>query len=248
MRIQLTILAIAVTLASVISGSAMAQDKIVSGTVTYLNRSMLPPGAILDVELVDASRADTSSTRISSRRYAIDHVPFSFELAYDSLLIDERYSYAIQARISVDEKLMYINTTRYPALTRNAPEQVNVVVDLLPKPTSPGLEGSDWDVYEMTGRMLVSEKRPSISFEPDGIVGIDTSCNKFHGPIEVSGSSVRFSDKMAGTMRACASPYDKLEQDILAILPQVTGWLQSGNQLALTNAAGVTVLRLSRNN
>ena len=224
----------------------MAQEKTVSGIVTYLNRSMLPPGAVLDVQLVDVSLADASSISLSSRRYAIDHVPFPFDLAYDSSLIDERYSYAIQARISLDGKLLYINTTHFPALTRDAPEQVNVVVDLLPQPSGPDLEGSSWEVYEMAGRILVSEKRPSFSFLPDGMVGIDNSCNKFRGPVDVSGSSISFSDKMAGTLRACAPPYDKLEQDMMAIVPQVTGWVQTADQLALTNEAGVTVLRLNR--
>jgi putative lipoprotein len=248
MRTLLLMIAFVISAAGFLAGPAMAEDETLSGTVTYLNRSMLPPGAVLNVELVDVSLADAPSVRMSSRRYAIDHVPFSFELAYDPSLIDERYSYAIQAQISQDGKVLYRTTKHYPALTRNAPEQVEIVVDLMPEAASLELEGSSWEVSEITGRLLVAEKRPSIQFLPDGRVAIDTGCNKFNGPVVVSGSALRFSDKMAGTLMACAPPYDKLEQDVLAVLPQVTGIVQSGNQLALTNEAGVTVMRMSRRN
>lgn len=249
MSFRLIIAAFAVSAATIFAGPAMAEEETVSGTVTYLNRSALPPGSVLNVELVDVSRADAPSINMSSRRYSIDRVPFPFELSYDALLIDERYSYAIQAQISQDGKVLYRTTTRFPALTRNAPEQVDVIVDQMSDPSSPGLEGSSWEVNEITGRLLVSDKRPSIRFLADGMVSIDSSCNKFSGPVEISGSSISFSDKMAGTLRACTSPYDAIETAILAVLPQVTGWkYEAGDQLSLTNSAGVTVLRLNRPN
>jgi putative lipoprotein len=248
MRTLLLIIAFVISVTGLFAGPAMAKDETLSGTVTYLNRSMLPPDAVLNVELVDVSLADAPSVRMSSRRYAIDHVPFAFELAYDPFLIDERYSYAIQAQISQNGKVLYRTTKHYPALTRNAPEQVEIVVDLMPEAAGLDLEGSKWEVSEITGRLLVVEKRPSIRFLPDGRVAIDTGCNKFNGPITISGSSIRFSDKMAGTMMACVPPYDKLEQDVLSVLPQVTGAVQSGDQLSLTNGAGVTLLRMSQCN
>lgn len=248
MRTRFFMIAFVASISGLFAGSAIAKDEILSGTVTYLNRSLLPLGAVLNVELVDVSLADAPSVRMSARRYSIDHVPFTYELVYDSSLIDERYSYAVQAQISLDGDVLYRTTTHFPALTRDAPDQVDVIVDLMPVLTGANLEGSGWDVSEITGRMLVSDKLPSINFLPDGRVAIDTGCNKFNGPVTVSGSSVRFSDKMAGTLMACAPPYDKLEQDVLAVLPQVTGWEQSGDQLALTNTAGVAVLLMNRRN
>lgn len=244
MRTQLFLIAFMMSVVAVFTGPAMANDETLSGTVTYLDRRAVPPGAVLSVELVDVSRADAASVRISSRLYLVDHVPFSFDLVYDSSLIEDRLTYAVQAKISLNGKALYRSTTHYPALTRNAPEQVDVVVERMSATASPGLEGS-WEVFEMAGRMLVSEKRPSISFSPDGMVGIDSTCNTYRGPVTISASSISFSDKMAGTLMACAPPYDKLESDMLAILPQVTGWLRSGDQLALTNESGVSVLRLS---
>lgn len=244
MRTQLFLIAFLTSVVATFTGPAMANDETLSGSVTYLDRRAVPPGAVLSVELVDVSLADAASVRLSSRLYLIDHVPFAFQLHYDPSLIESRMSYAIQAIISLNGKALYRSTTHFPALTRNAPEQVDVVVERMPA-ASPGLEGSKWQVFEMTGRMLISEKRPGISFLPEGRVVIDSTCNSYRGPVTISASSIRFSDKMAGTRMACAPPYDKLESDMMAILPQVTGWLRSGDRLAMTNEAGVTVLRLS---
>jgi len=247
MRFRLVIMGLAMSVAAIFAGSAMAEEKTVSGTVTYLNRSALPPGAVLDVDLVDVSRADAPSIRLSSRRYAISGVPFPFELTYDDALIDERFSYAIQSRISLDERVLYRATTHYPALTREAPDQVDVVVDLTPKPAGEILDGT-WQVGEIAGRPLDSEKRPAISFLPNGMVAVDGGCNKFRGPVEISGATISFSDHMAGTLMACPPPYDKLERDLLEALGTVSGWVLNGDQLALTNDAGATVLRLALSN
>lgn len=245
MCFRLFILTFALSLGAVFSGSAMAKDETVSGTVTYLNRSALPPGAILDVELVDVSRADAPSVTLSSRRYAMTGVPFPYELSYDDALIDEKMTYAIQARILKGETVLYRSTTHFPALTGDASEQVTVFVEQMQKTTAATLDGT-WQVSEIAGRMLVSEKRPSISFQPDGMVAVDGGCNKFRGPVEISGATISFSDHMAGTLMACPPPYDKLEKDLLATLGDVSGWVRNGDQLALTNGAGVMVLRLNR--
>lgn len=176
-------------------GIAMAETKTVSGTVTYLNRSLLRPGAVLDVELVDVSRADALSVLLSSRRYAIDHVPFAFELTYDAALIDERFTYAIQARISLDGQVKYRSTTMNLVLTRGAPNAIDITLDLMPDPATKSLEGTNWQVSELGGRLLATENRPSIRFLPMGKVAIFGGCNRYNGPVEISGTSIRFPTK-----------------------------------------------------
>ena len=71
--------------------------------MTYLNRNMLPPDAVLDVQLGDVSRADAPSTLLSAQRYGIARVPFPFTLSYDGALIDLRMAdlrmtYGVQAK------------------------------------------------------------------------------------------------------------------------------------------------------
>ncbi|HIK43418.1 MAG TPA: YbaY family lipoprotein, partial [Leptolyngbyaceae cyanobacterium M65_K2018_010] len=56
-------------------------------------------------------------------------VPISFELVYDPTQIEQRFSYAVQARITVDGQLRFINTTRFPVITQGHPSQVEVRVE-----------------------------------------------------------------------------------------------------------------------
>jgi uncharacterized lipoprotein YbaY/heat shock protein HslJ len=104
---------------------------IVSGTVTYLQRIALPPQAIIEVQLVDVSRADAPAIVIDTVTIEAGgrQVPFSFELRYDPSAIDERFTYAVQARITVDGELRFISTRSYQVITRGNPTTVEVIVD-----------------------------------------------------------------------------------------------------------------------
>ena len=48
----------------------------------------------------------------------------------------------------------------------------------------------------------------------------------------------------AGTMMACPENGERLERNTLDALKAATGYIRHGSNLALTNEAGVTVLRL----
>jgi uncharacterized lipoprotein YbaY len=103
----------------------------VTGTVTYLPRIALPPQAVIEVQLVDVSRADAPAQVISSQTITANgrQVPFAFELPYDPAQIEERYTYAVQARITIDGQLRFISTQRYSVLTRGNPSSnIEVIV------------------------------------------------------------------------------------------------------------------------
>ena len=54
--------------------------------------------------------------------------PFAFEIAYDAAKIDARLTYAVQARIENDGRLLFINDQRYAVITRGAPNHVDMVL------------------------------------------------------------------------------------------------------------------------
>jgi uncharacterized lipoprotein YbaY len=56
-------------------------------------------------------------------------VPIPFALIYSPEQIDPRFSYAVQARITVDGQLRFINTTRTAVITQGNPTAVEVRVD-----------------------------------------------------------------------------------------------------------------------
>ncbi len=102
----------------------------VTGSVFYRERIALPPDAEIIVKLVDVSRADAPAVVLAEQIIVPEgSVPVDFELEYDARQIDERMSYAVQARISSGGKLMFTTTEMIPVITRDAPiEGVQVLV------------------------------------------------------------------------------------------------------------------------
>lgn len=95
---------------------------LVTGSVLYRERIALPPDATLQVQLVDVSRMDVPAVVLGEQVISpTGQVPIPFEIAYDPAQIDDRMSYAIQARIEVDGELMFISTRAYPVITRDNP-------------------------------------------------------------------------------------------------------------------------------
>ncbi len=102
----------------------------VTGTVTYLQRIALPPSATIKVQLIDVSRADAPATVLGERVITAGgkQVPFSFTIPYDPAKIDQRFSYAVSARIEDGGKLLFINDQRYAVITRGAPTHADMVL------------------------------------------------------------------------------------------------------------------------
>lgn len=111
-------------------GPIQTQDNVVSGTVTYRQRSALPPTAVLTVSLLDVSRADAPSTQIAQERIetAGKQVPFTFGFAYDRARIQERNRYAVRAEIRDGERLLFTTDTSYPVITQGNPKNVDITV------------------------------------------------------------------------------------------------------------------------
>ena len=95
----------------------------VTGTITYSEEIALPAGGVVvTVKIEDVSRADAPAVTIGQQ--VIENpgqVPIPFEVEYNPADIDERYVYALRARIEVNGKLWFINTSRYAVITRGNP-------------------------------------------------------------------------------------------------------------------------------
>jgi uncharacterized lipoprotein YbaY len=109
------------------SGSHSA---VIRGTVNYRERIALPPDAVVSIKLVDVSRADAPAVTIGEQTIENPgQVPIPFEIQYDSALIDTRYTYAIQATITYDGELRFINTTRYSVIMHGNPSPIEVILE-----------------------------------------------------------------------------------------------------------------------
>ena len=109
-------------------GEVGTMDNVVSGTVTYRQRSALPPSATLVVTIIDVSRADAPSTIIAEQRVptAGKQVPIPFDLAYDRAKIQERNRYGVRAEIRDGDRLLFTTDTSYPVITQGNPRSVEI--------------------------------------------------------------------------------------------------------------------------
>ena len=102
----------------------------ITGTVTYMQRMALPPNAIILVQLLDVSLADAPSQVIAEQSYTLGQrqVPVPFGLNYDSSKINEKHSYVVSAKITLDGTLRFISDKSYPVITHGNPSTVDLML------------------------------------------------------------------------------------------------------------------------
>lgn len=110
-----------------------ASAGVVSGTVAYRERIAMPENAVLTMQLQDVSSADAPVKVIAEQRFTFSghQVPLPFELHYDSTKIDPKHMYALSARITVNEQLMFMNTTTYRVITQGNPAKADILLQMV---------------------------------------------------------------------------------------------------------------------
>jgi putative lipoprotein len=99
------------TLLSACSSMDAAPSHSLDGEVFYLQRSALPPTAILSVTLQDVSLADAPAVVLARQSGPVNgQVPLAFHLPYDPAKVQSGHRFAVSARIEVDGKLLFIST------------------------------------------------------------------------------------------------------------------------------------------
>ncbi|MCB2050268.1 MAG: YbaY family lipoprotein [Novosphingobium sp.] len=81
---------------------AQLQDKSITGQVAYRERIALQPGSVLNVQLLDISRADAPSVTITeqARTLSGDQVPLDFTLSVKEHKLKTNMRYAVRATIT----------------------------------------------------------------------------------------------------------------------------------------------------
>jgi len=226
-----------------------SENATVRGNASYRERIALPPGAVLEVALEDVSLADAPSKVLGSVRVEDPgNPPFAFEIPYDPKAIDDRHSYAVRAAIRVGDKLMFTTDTAYPVLTRDAGNEVEVLMVRAARgrqASAPALEGTHWMLTELAGQpapALEGDREPHIILRPeDGAVGGTGGCNRISGAYAVDGASISFG-QLAVTNRACIDDAD-VDRELAAALERASSCRQAGGQLELLDADGNVLAR-----
>ena len=107
----------------------------VTGTVTYLQRSALPPTAVVEVQLQDVSIADAPASVINTQAIETqgNQPPFPYKVPYDPARIEANHRYVMRATIKDGDKLLFTTTQSYPVITNGAPtSKVEIIVEPVP--------------------------------------------------------------------------------------------------------------------
>lgn len=199
---------------------AMAEVKTLSGSVAYRERMALPAGAVVDVKLLDVSRADAPAVTLAETTITPEHqVPVPFSLEYDDAAIEPGYTYVLVARISVDGKLLYLNTTAHP-LFRGGEDATDIMVERVSGPLT--LTGG-WLAEDILGGGVVDRVQTVIEIAGDGTVSGSGGCNRLTGKAAIDGDAIRFGP-IASTQMACPEAVMAQENRFFGALDKVRGW------------------------
>lgn len=227
---------------------AVAEARTLSGKVVYRERMLLPPGAVVEVKLLDVSLADAPAKTISETRITDAKTsPIPYTLRYDSAQIEPRHTYALHARIQEGDRLLFISTTRHTVFAGGKDDgdiQVENVARQ-PPPSSSSPAGR-WLAEDIRGRGVIDNLQSVLEITVDGVVTGSGGCNRMRGQATISGASLTFG-AMAGTRMACPPAVMDQESKFLSALEAVRSFRVDRQQhkLFLLDAAGQTVMRLS---
>ncbi len=232
--------------------TAMADLATIEGTATYRERMALPEGVVLEVELLDISRADAPSERLASLRLKPQgQVPIPFTLPYDPALIDERYTYAVTAKLIHDGRLLFRSDTVHPVLTQGAGDSVEIIMQRLPiettEATPPPLVGPTWVAEDIDQQGVIDNLQSFVTFTAEGQAHGFGGCNNFTGGYTMDGDRLEIGGeghRIASTLKACPEAVMDQEARFTHALGRVHSWRIENGLLFLLDAEGAPILRL----
>jgi putative lipoprotein len=220
----------------------------IEGNVFYRERMMLPPGAEVEVQLQDISRADAPATVLASVLLTPDAgPPYDFAIEYDPAGIDSRMRYALRATISAGDQMMF-SSTDYIDPFGDSPVEILVrrVAEPVQSSDGPALQDQPWALQTLGGKPTAGgaggQPLDIELLAEDMRVGGFSGCNRYSGSYSLTGDAEQGSaltfGSMAGTMMACAEG-GELERAYLQMLEQVSAYRLQGDTLSLLAGAEV---------
>ncbi|MGE7473027.1 YbaY family lipoprotein [Bosea sp. NPDC003192] len=223
---------------------ALAAPRTLSGTVSYRERIALPPGAVVEVSLLDVSLADTPSrtvarTRIAARR----QVPIPYRLRFNDTVIRPGHRYALRAEIRVRGQLWFTTTEHHAALVPEASGEI--VVQRVAPPAEVGGPTGSWRVESLRGRPLPEGARATLQIDSNGRVSAHGGCNGMGGQATIRDRQIRFGP-LVGTMMACPEPRMQVENQFRTALEATRSWRMERGALTLLSGRGARLVELAR--
>jgi heat shock protein HslJ len=86
-----------------------------------------------------------------------------------------------------------------------------------------GLAGTKWSLEDLAGKGVVDNSRATLEFTADTAVSGSGSCNRFRGPVTVSGGAMSFG-ALAATKMFCGEAVTNQESEYFAALDAAERW------------------------
>ncbi|MEJ6404063.1 serine hydrolase [Yoonia sp. 2307UL14-13] len=117
---------------------------------------------------------------------------------------------------------------------------------LMAEDASPELAGREWAIEDIDGAGVIDGSPASLQFLPDGSLAGSTGCNRLIGSYKADGTSLTLAP--AGTtMMACPSALMNQEQDLLALLGDISSYtFDADGTLRLSTDDGRSILARRR--
>lgn len=227
-----------------------APGGVVSGTVAYRERMALPPDAVVEVRLSDASLQDAAAPIIAETTVLPEgrQVPLPFELRYDPKAILPDGSYALRATIRSAGQMMFTTDTAYRVITQGNPTQVNLMlvrVSDVAESAASGIWGTAWRLEDLGGAGVLDRVQATLEFPEAGKAVGSGSCNQFFGTVEISGGSMMFGP-LASTRMLCAGAVGIQEGKYLKALRDAERFALDGSVLLIYAKGMDKPLRFTR--
>ena len=232
------------------AGAALAEAGVIRGQATTGGPIELKPGTVLEVELLDVSRADAPGEKRGSVSVPVRRLgPIPFVLSYDPAAIAAEGRYAVSARLVQDGRVTMQSEGATPVLTGGAGTTAEIALVPLAQPQAVAAANEavalvgTWKLGTTGGEGAVAGVESTLTLTDAAEALGRGGCNNFRASYSLDGETFRFGP-IAATRRACPPPQMQQETRFFAALEATRGVRVEGGALLLLDAAGATLLRL----
>ncbi|TGV53717.1 META domain-containing protein [bacterium M00.F.Ca.ET.141.01.1.1] len=225
---------------------SVAAEKAVRGDVIYRERIALPPSAVLSVELADVSLAEAPAKIIGQQKIKpAGQVPISFEIKFDPSVIRPQMTYALQARITVDGRLMFVSDVRHQLdpLT-DAPQTIMLKMVTPGKEPAASVFDQLWVVDYVDGIGAITAPQATFRVSEAGKAGGSGPCNTYFATAKVEGQAIAIGD-IGSTYKACAPDVMAEEKALFDALAKAASYKVDAGKLTISDKDGREILRFS---
>jgi len=214
----------------------------VTGTVGYQQRVSLPADAVVELSVVDAAAADSTSRVLATATVSAAgrQLPLPFSVPFDASRVRKQHLYTLRADIRSGSEMLFTTDIARAVITQGNPTNVDLLltrVDPEASTASNELPGTSWVLQDLAGDGIVAGTHVTLDFSANGRATGNGSCNRYFATVEISGSSIRFG-AVGATRMACATPVSLQEVRYFGALEAASEFTVEGNTLSISSGSG----------